>query len=370
MNVNLDIPKGIQIQAFYVIFLIHTMQIGAGLMGISTHIFSPAKHDAWISILIAALWMHITVYVMVKILQQYNNADLLGIQKDVFGQAINLILGTFLCIYIFAVLLSVLLNYIEVVQVFIFPTIPTWLLSLLLLSLSLYAVLGGIRVVAGVCFLFFLSTIWLAGFLYKPITLMEMSHFKPIFDVKFTDILQGAYKTSFSFLGLEILLFLYPYINNKKRVHLSAHIGVLSTVILTFTVVFVTIGYFSKEQLEHLIWPTLSMFKIIRFPFLERFDLIAVAVWMMIIMPNLVVFTWLLSFCVKRLYRVPQKYSVYIVTALLFFTSVLFQNRLNINTLTDLSGKVGFYVVFIYPFILLPIVLVKKKIQKKRGDNR
>ncbi len=310
MRINLDISKGIQIQAFYLFFLIHTMQIGAGLMGVTTHIFQPAKHDAWISILIAGLWMHLIIFVMIKLLEQYQNADLFGIQRDVFGKWINL-----------------------------------------------------------VAFLFFLLTIGLVSVLYKPITYMDMNHFFPILDVSLSELLQGTYKTTYTFLGLEILLFAYPYVKNKNKAHLSAQLGVLLTVILTFSVVFVTIGYFSPDQLNRLIWPTLSLFKIIRLPFLERFDVIAVALWMLIILPNIIIFTWVLSHNFKRLYGASEKYAIYIVSILLFIFSSLFQYRININTLTDLSAKVGFYIVFVYPLVLLPIVLIKKKLQRKRGEH-
>ncbi|KGX83282.1 GerAB/ArcD/ProY family transporter [Pontibacillus marinus] len=369
MRINLDISKGTQIQAFYLFFLIHTMQVGAGLMGVTTHIFQAAKHDAWISILIAGLWMHLIIFVMIKMLEQYQNTDLFGIQRDVFGKWINLVLGTCITIYIFVVIMTVILNYVEVVQVYLFPTMPTWLISFFLLSLSLYAALGGIRVVVGAAFLFFLITIGLSLFLSKPITLMDMNHFFPILNVSLSELIQGTYKTTYTFLGLEVLLFAYPYIKNKNKAHLSAQLGVLLTVIITFSVVFVTIGYFSPDQINRLIWPTLSLFKIIRLPFIERFDVIAVALWMLIILPNIIIFTWVLSHCFKRLYGAREKYAIYIVTILLFIFSSIFQYRININTLTDISAKVGFYIVFVYPLILFPIVWIKKKLQRKRGEH-
>lgn len=367
MKVNLDIPKGIQIQAFYLFFLIHTMQIGAGLMGVSTHVFTAAKHDAWISIIIAGIWMHITIFVMIKILEQYPNTDLLGVQKDLFGKWGNILLGTIYCLYIFSALLSIILNYVEVIQVYLFPTMPVWLISAFLLCISTYAVLGGIRVVAGAAFLFFLGTIGLVFFLYEPVTLMDMDHFFPMLDSSFTEILHGSYKTAFTILGLEVLFFAYPYIRNKNKAHLSAQLGVFFTFILTFLVVFVTIGYFSPGQLERLIWATLSLFKIIRFPFIERFDVIAVALWMLVVLPNIITFTWVLSHCVKRMYGFKQKHSIYVLSILILLTCSFFQYRLNINTLTDITGKVGFYISFVYPFLLFPMVFIKKKVQRKGG---
>ncbi|MCD5324838.1 MULTISPECIES: GerAB/ArcD/ProY family transporter [Pontibacillus] len=370
MKIQLQVPEGIQIQAFYLIFLIHTTQVGTGIMGISTHIYAEAKQDAWISVIIAGVWVSISVFCMSKILNQYQSADLPGIQVDIFGKWIGKILGTLLALYFFSLLISVLLNYIEVVQVFLFPTIPTWLMCLFLLSLVVYAVLGGVRVIVGVSFLFFIGTFWLVIVLYKPVSLMEWNHFFPIMTTPYSDILQGTFKATYSLVGFETLMFIYPYIQNKQQAHRSVQIGVWSTTLLTLAVVAVTVGYFSGPQLERLIWPTLSMFKIIQFSFLERFDIIAVGIWMIVILPNMITVMWLCTYTFKRIYGLKQKHVLYVSAVLLFFGTILFQDRLQINYFTDKLATVGFYIAFVYPLVLLPIVLGKNYIRRKRGGSQ
>ncbi|QST00605.1 GerAB/ArcD/ProY family transporter [Pontibacillus sp. ALD_SL1] len=370
MKIQLQVPVGIQIQAFYLFFLIHTIQVGSGIMGVSTHIYGQAKQDAWISVIVAGVGMSISVFCMSKILQQYESADLPGIQVDVFGKIVGKILGTFVALYFFCFLITLLLNYIEVVQVFLFPTIPTWLVCLFLLSLVVYAVLGGVRVIVGVSFLFFVGTAWLIIVLYEPLTLMEWNHFLPTLGNSYTDILKGAYKTTYSLIGFEALLFIYPYVQNKQKAHLAAQQAVWGTTILTLFVVVITVGYFSGPQLERLIWPTLSMFKIIQFSFVERFDIIAVGLWMMIILPNMVTAMWLCTHTFKRVYGLRQKQVLYVAAGLLFFGTVLFQDRLQINYFTDILATTGFYFAFVYPVVLLPIVLIKNYIRRKRGTSQ
>ncbi|WP_181349320.1 GerAB/ArcD/ProY family transporter [Thalassobacillus sp. CUG 92003] len=360
-------PKpSIQIQAFYLFFIVHTMQVGAGLMGVPRIIFLEAKQNAWISILISGLFIHIVIWVMIVTLRQFENMDLIDIQKEVFGVWISRLLGTIYVVYLTIVLLSILKNYIEVVQVFIFPDLPVYIPSLLLIILVVYANLGGFRVVAGVSFVFFIGTFWLTFMLFKPITLMDWNHFTPIDSVGALEILKGAYKTTYSLLGLEILYFAYPYIRNKKDIALPVHGGVFLAVLLTLYVTVVSIGYFSPTQLEQTVWASLAMFKIVQFSIIERFDFIGVSMWMMVILPNLIAFTWLIITAIKKMYHIPKKSSLYVLGIVLFILSISIKYRMNIDIITDLAARVGFWLVFVYPFILYGAVLVHKRWQKRR----
>ena len=41
----------------------------------------------------------------------------------------------------------------------------------------------------------------------------------------------------------------------------------------------VSFMYYSEGQLNHTIWPTLTMLKIIKVPFIQRFEYIIIFVW-------------------------------------------------------------------------------------------
>ncbi|MFQ3543425.1 GerAB/ArcD/ProY family transporter [Halobacillus rhizosphaerae] len=364
MKINLTISSDQAVQAFYVFFIVHTLQIGAGLMGVPRILFVEAESDAWISIIIASLCIHFVVWIMLLILKEYESADILGIQEDVFGKWIGRLISSAYLVYLFSILLAVLKNYIEVVQVFVLPEMSTWLMSLFLIFLVVYSLLGGFRVMVGVSFLFFFGTIWLVFSLYKPLSLMDWSHFTPIGIHSYMDILRGAFKMSYSVLGFEVLFFIYPYIRNKKDIHLPLHAGIFLTNLLIFLVTVVSIGYFSPGQLKESVWATLSLFKIIHFSFIERFDVLAVSLWMTVILPNLIIFFWMIIRIFRRSFNAPEKPTMYTLAVCLFIASMLIEYRINIDKLTDFAAKSGFYLVFIYPLILYPIVKIKKRLKK------
>lgn len=360
MKTNIRLNPDMSVQAFYLFFIIHTSQIGAGLMGVPRILVLEAGVDAWISVLIAGVYLHLVAYVMLSILNSYDNADILGIQCDLFGKWVGKTLGLVYVLYIFQLLLTVLKNYIEVVQVFVFPEMPIWLMSCFLISLMVYSIVGGFRVVVGTSVIFFLLTIWLAFTLYKPITYMDLEHFLPIMQASPWDVLKGAQQVTFSVLGLEILLFVYPFIQNKKKAALPVHLGVFFTTFLIMLVTVVSIGYFSPDQLKQTVWPTLSLFKIISFSVLERFDFLAVALWMMVIIPNVVLFGWMIIHSLKRLFNFSEKPSLYTLAILLFITSVTIEKRVTLNELTNWTGQIGFWIVFVYPIFIYVVIMLKK----------
>ncbi|WP_079480776.1 GerAB/ArcD/ProY family transporter [Halobacillus salinus] len=368
MNVNIEVKKSDSFRAFYLFFIVHTLQIGAGLMGVPRILFLEAESDAWLSILVGGLYLHFIAWIMIKILKEYENADILGIQNDLFGRFFGTILGCAFVVYIFLILLTVIKNYIEVVQVFIFPEIPIWLMSLFLISLMVYAVLGGLRVVVGTCFLFFFLTIWLVFTIYKPITYMDFGHFLPVLQASPTEILSGARQMTYSVLGIEVLLFVYPFVANKKHVQLPVQLAAGTTTFLVLLVTVVSIGYFSPYQLKETVWATLSLFKIISFSMIERFDFIAVSLWMMVVLPNVILFCWILQQSLHRLFRINKKKSLYGIAIMVLISSILLEYRLDINRLTDITARVGFYLVFIYPLIVYAAILIRKGWRKGRSS--
>lgn len=366
MDVNVKVKDNITIRAFYLIFILNSIQTGVGIMGAPKYIFIAAGRDSWLSILIAWAYMLMIVFVMFKILNQYKNADLFGIQVDLFGIWFGKFLGTIFLIHIAASLLSILITYIEVVQIFIFPNIKIITMASILLALVVYSVLGGLRVIVGIVFIFFLLTVFYSPILIHPAMRMDMTHFMPPVQSSFKELLLGAKATAYSFLGFEILMIIYPFIQNKKNAKLPSYLGISLSVLLILVMTVITIGYFSPKQIESIDWTVLSLFKTVSFSFIERFDYVIVAEWMMVVIPNMILLMWVITYGVKRLYKVKQRTTLYVTAILFLIISCSLNTNYAVQTVTDMVGKVGFWITFVYPLVLLPLVFIKKRWRKNK----
>ncbi|KPB06569.1 GerAB/ArcD/ProY family transporter [Bacillus sp. CHD6a] len=361
--------KSFLISAYLIFFIVHTNQTGVGIAGVQRIIFLEAGQDAWISIFISYIGMVIVVFAICYILKTFESKDLFQIHMLLFGRWIGNALNLILVLYLLSGLMSMLLNYTEIVQAWVFPDLKTWTIVSIILLISIYGVYGGIKTIVGVSFLGFFLTIWLIFMLIVPVQYMDWTNFLPMFEATPKELLKGAYKTSFTVLGLEILYFVYPYIRDKHKVHKYAQLGVFFTFILIIAVTFVAIGYYSGEQLEKTIWATLSMFKIVQFQNLERFEFFAVSLWLVIILPNTLFLLWAASKGLKRIFNRRQKSMVMVCSVLVLICSCFFQKRTEINEFVDLLGKFGFYMIFVYTILLSFIVFLREKIKGVKREG-
>lgn len=369
MNVNVQVPKHDQFQVLYVFFIIASIEFGVGMIGTPRFVFEQAGHDSWISIIIAYFFLLLVMFTMLYILKQYENADILGIQMDLFGKFVSKVLGTIYIFYFLAQILAILTTYIKIIKVYIFPESSSFIIGLMLISLIVYSCIGGLQVIIGVTFLFFFLSHWVLFLLYKPLIQMDWLSFLPVMDHGMKDILEGTAATAYTFMGFEILFFLYPFIQTKKKIGRSIVWSVSYSVFLVLLTTIITIGYHSPEQLQRRIWVVLHLFKIQSTPFVERLDYIVVAEWMMVTLPNMMLFMWGATYIAKRLYKIPIKVSLYIASGLLLILLLFFKTHDDIQHLIDNVRLGGIWIAYLYPFILLPLVWIKTKRRKKKKES-
>lgn len=365
MELNLKIKPNLRIRAFYLFFVISATQIGVGILGVPKYIFNHAEQDSWISVLLATACITLVITVMLYILNQYENADIFSIHVDLFGKWIGKTLGTLYIIYLISAVTVVLKTYIQVIQIFIYPTIPSYLMGFILLSLVVYTVLGGIRIVVGVCFIFFFLSLWVLLLLYNPIMSMDMSHFQPVFNTSAVNLLKGAKSTSLSLFGIEILFIIYPFVEDKNKLKKPVYFGALFSAFIILLSTIISIGYYSALDFEKMDWAVLTLFKGVSFSFIERFDYIVVVEWFMIVLPTMAIYMWAITYGMKRLYAVSQKMTLYSISIVLLIVTMIIKYNYLLEKLTNLINNIGFWVIFVYPFFLLPFVIIKKRLRKE-----
>ena len=366
MDINIQIAKNKQFRAFYIFFILYTMQTGVAMIGTPRVAFEVAGHDAWISIILAYLFVLLVIFIMLFILRQYDNTDIVGIQADLFGGVISKLLGTIYMIYFATHILSILVTYIEIVKIFIFRDIPSITVGLMLVTIIVYSCLGGLRVVIGVVFLFVILSNWVILLLVQPISQMDFYSFLPIMDKGMMEIIQGATSTAYTFMGFEILFFLYPFVSNKKNIRLPTVLGVSYAAFIVLLTTVVSIGFISAEQLGRRVWPVLNLFKLQSSPFIERLDYVVVAEWMMVTTPKAILLMWGITYTAKRLYNISSKLSLYFTSGLLLVFIPFFTEHFEIQKLIDSVRDFGIWIVYVYPLILLPLVVMKNRSRKKK----
>lgn len=282
-------------------FLIHGSQTGAVILNFQNLIVKGAGHDAWVSLLLVGLSLHAVIGIMFYVLKHSQEGDIVSLHRQLFGKWAG---GAFtLLLYGYAILflMTEIRTYVEVIHIWVFPNTPLWELSLLILVTVFYIAAGGIRVVAGVCFWCVILPTVLLATLYFPLEYAHWGNFLPLFNHRAQEYAASAYHALPLYLGVEFVLVYYPFIQHNEKSQKWAHIGAIHTTAIYLIITVVTFAYLNVRQLEHSVWPTLILSKIIRIPFIERFDYIYIFAWFAVILTACSVALWSGTRMLRRL---------------------------------------------------------------------
>lgn len=362
-------PKRLLINAYLLFFAVQANQVGIGVLGFQRIIAKYAHQDAWIAVLLAGVFTHIVIWVMIRTLRLYGPTDLYGLHHAVWGKWIGSLLNLFYILLLTTPIIVIIESYIEVVQTWLAPDLPSWFVALCLLAMVIYGVLGGVRVIVGFCVLSFVTTIWMAFLAYFPFEYAVWSHLKPVWETKWPDMFQATQKMALTLSGFEVLFFLYPYLREPKQAMRYSQLAVLVSNILYLIAMITATVYFSHDQLMRNIWALLSILKIVQIPFLERFEYLIIPMWVLIILPNLLLYMWSSTYGMKRMFNLKQRHVLFVFAALLFVGDFFFNTRHKVNALTDFFNFFQLYAVFYYPFLLYGVALIKKSWSARKGGK-
>ncbi|MBN8209727.1 GerAB/ArcD/ProY family transporter [Bacillus sp. NTK071] len=341
------------ISPFLIMFVIHSNQIGVGILGFPRYIAAFAGNDSWIVVLITGAVFHIFIWMMYRILSD-GTFDIIDLHNKWFGKWIGSILNCALLLYLLLGATVILRTFVEVIQAWMFPELATWIPAAMYLFLTYYVLAGGFRTVTGICFFGVIIPIWLAFTTISPAKLSSYSNLLPILDHSIMDFVQGTKQMTLSFLGAEILLLAYPFLKNPNNSRIWAHMGIALTTILYSLVMVVSLAFYSSGQLQQSIWSTLIAWKVVELPFLERFEYLGITFWCFVVFPNICLNVWGASRIGKKVFYVKQKYFALILITIVFIVCILMTNREQIDYLNTLASKIGSYFYYFYlPFIFL-----------------
>ncbi|TLS38217.1 GerAB/ArcD/ProY family transporter [Pseudalkalibacillus caeni] len=358
------VEEQFKISPYLVFFLVHSIQLGVGILGFQRVVAKTAQQDAWISVILAGASLNIVLWLMYRILRN-KEGDVIWIQQQIFGKMIGGLLGTVWIVYFLAMSATVLRTYIEVVQVWMFPKMETWALSLAFLILTYYCLAGGFRVVAGICFFGVVLPMYLILGILFPLEFAHFYNLLPVMNHSAKDILLSAKDMSLSYIGFTTLFIYYPFIKNPQKSYKWAQFGILFTVLIYLMVMVTTLVFYSQEQLEKLIWATLTAWKIVQLPFVERFEYIGISSWAIVVLPNICLSVWAAGRAARSLTKMKQRPLTLFFLLLIFIATILLKGRTEIDVLNDMVGRVGFYIIYGYIPFLFIVNLIYERVKHK-----
>ncbi|NBD26888.1 GerAB/ArcD/ProY family transporter [Paenibacillus glycinis] len=354
------------ISSIHLLCVMYVSIVDVSLMGFQREVVNDAGYDAWMSVLLAGLGVHLLLRLIFGIVSRYepSNATIVAINNFCFGRAVGSVLNA--AFMAFALLGAFLTyrSYLEMCKLWIFPTMNFWPFSLLFLVLLYYAVNGGLQAVAGICFWGLLSSLlFVAPFSMMLIPYLHPVNLMPAFDHSFAEVMRSSKQMAAQYIGFEVLLVAYPLLQHPSSSRKWAHAGVLLSTCMFLWLLLAAFMYFSRGQILHTIWPTLNMISVLEIPLMQRLEYLILSIWLIKILANISLGLWAVCHSAKLAFR--AKPRIVLVVCLLLFAVLqgAIKDLNDIQPIRTLYNQVGLW--FLYAFIPLLFVLTWLRRRKR-----
>lgn len=340
-------PNRPVLSAADVLFLINTTQVGVGIFRMAREHITATGSDAWLVPLLGGLAVVLLLGAAYALLARHSRGNWLDIGDTLLSAPLNAPFRVAFFAYCTLQAAAVTAAFVNILATFTFPTLHPYVLSLLLFLPAWYALTGGIHVLAKFGLFTFLITIWMVVLGYYPLREGDWLNLLPVLATPSTVLLRQISNSAFEFTGFELLLFLFPYLDNRPRAFQAALWGHGITTLVYAYVVLISIVYFGKEQIRHVLYPLLDLFRVVALPVIERFEMLMLSIWLFQVVGTVAAYLWMASETLNRWPRIkPQRHVLAFVTALALYAA-LPESYLAIERLSGWSGKAGLALVVV-----------------------
>jgi spore germination protein (amino acid permease) len=357
-----------EISLFQYVLTISGTQVGFGVFTLPREVEEIAGTDGWISIIGGCLITILVSLCIIKIMSKHPGDTLLDVLTKYMGKWIGKAGMVVWILYSLLAVSSLLLSILLIIQVWILPKTPDYAILILLIIPLYMLVKGGVSIISRYAVLVFFLTIWMPLLLIIPLKDSHWIYLLPILKDGWIPILYAAKKTIVAFLGFEYAFVLYPYLKNKQAAIKGMVFANIITLLVYLQITITCFSYFSPGGISKYLWPTLSLVAPLHFPFLERFEIIFLSLYLFLFLDTLAPYFFSAINGINQIFNKKNWYlPTYILLSLfvlyLFFYTPSFYQA---DVLREWWGVAGYFVCYIAPFLLLIYITVLTSWQRRK----
>jgi spore germination protein (amino acid permease) len=336
-------------------------QTGIGVITLPTIMAREVGHDGWISLMIAGIIAVVVSVLFALLLKRYSDKGIYDINKMIFGEFLGKILNGLLVIYLLLAAARGVRVFTLFLRITVLPLSPPVAISPFILLPSIYLTWQGLKYVCRFKYISVLS--YVIAFLFMGLMYDELrlSFLRPIGEAGIVQIISSIQTSFLAFIGLELIVFLFPEITDKEKAfkwHISANL--LSTAFFMIVVAVCT-ALFGERFLKIQTIPLFNMARSYNAPILERVDLYIVSLWFVVMGCSMRAYMFTAYYSLNKVFKMKKtKLTLSLYFALLVLISRIPRDINEAFMFLDIMSYVG---IGISAFFILCLCLsfVRKK---------
>jgi len=264
------------------VVLIITTILEVGLLSLPREVALYADSDGWILVIIGGVLAFAGSLVLSTLIRRFPGETFIDYSQKVVGKVVSSVMGIALIFYFTLATSMVVRTFAEVTNAFMLHNTPREFIIITQMLLTVCLIRHGIEPTARIAeILFPILIIPIFAMYMIAIPKADFTELLPFLNTPIRSMGIGSLNTVFSFFGIEILLMLGPYLKRPDKVYWTMFVSVGVATLIYLFVVIIVFAAIGVQNSKLLIWPGMTIIRMIMAPgkVFERMDALAMALW-------------------------------------------------------------------------------------------
>lgn len=277
---------------FHVSLLIYMIQAGVVIFSLPRLTAQHMGYNGWITLFAYTGIAMLNIFIISLVYRLSNGKSIFQIIEQALPKIIVFPLY-FILVFVWTMLgCLVAKHYVFIIQAFVFPTTHPMFMKFLVDVLAYLLIIKGIYNISKAATSFFWLVVWTMLLLLFFVKSFQWANLTPFFFHEASDVFLGALNIFTAYLGYELALLLFPYVEKNKSFIRAVQIGNLLSALTYVTVSLTCFGFYSFNQLKGMKYPIIDLLAQIKFPFVERVDNIIFSLFLFTVLITIVAYMW------------------------------------------------------------------------------
>lgn len=352
------------------ICLVITTQIGAHVLSIPYAESRHTGHDAWMSVLVGGLFAQLVILVIYQLGKRYPTLTFQQYLYQIVGRPIGVILNFLLALFCAQNCIIVVISFADILHRWVLYETPWIVLVGFSFMMAAYTASSSLRSISTVSqSVLTMFVICAVIIIISGIGKGSWLHLLPIGTHGIAAVLKDSVPTFWAYTGFELLLYVFPFVQCKKKIDIFFAMSVANGITTFFYVlVAVIVTYnFSETQIDTITEPMVFILRKFRWPVVQSLDIVFITIWLSVTTATVYTYLFLSARYVANIRKKEINFHsllVWLIAGLGFVISCFFVDRQRIFRYSDVHNVFSFIMIVLIPTALLFGSILREKVAK------
>lgn len=322
----------------------------------------------WISIIVGALILILTIKPINKIMDRYKEDTIVGISGRLLPKFISKTIGTYYII-LFIIANSLLMkDFAEQIKLLMLFKTPISAIIITILLTASYAAKKGIQTISQIAHVTVLVALipYLAVIVFS-VYYSDYTNIFPMYPIDVVGVAKSVPNALFGFFGYAVLMFSNSHVSKtEKNMKLNKMFIIISMVIYIACYILIIIK-FGMEEAVNLVWPFLSVMKFVNIPgfFFETTEIVGMSFQIIVTFTCVCILMYFTNLAIQETLETKENgYFIFIQIPILYVMAAALPGMYMLSPYI----KIPTY-IFSALNLLIPLLIIFKGKKKISANN-